>query len=314
MDKIYLLFSVKMSKVLHSNCRKKFCDLLKFSKEVQIYSRIISCMVIFDEKRYASACVEPPVPKCYFGQLDAHNDVLVFENLEHSGYRKYNGGKYLTDMDHCRVVLRRIAQFHAFSTLIQRDADQRLFDLFPFAVDATIFSEIFHSRMAVVKTELAKYLCDKSTKMMMGEAERKVERHLQELFWNLVELRAQPSNIRMSVLVHGALDINNVMFQYDESSGRPICAKFLDFSCLTVSSPVIDISYFLHSSVVPEVASQNHSGLLQYYHRAHTDAIKSFGMHGYEMELEDMLSEYHSIRVRWSACFEVSGFKCYNLQ
>jgi hypothetical protein len=254
-------------------------------------------MVIFDEKRYASACVEPPVPKCYFGQLDAHNDVLVFENLEHSGYRKFAGGKYLNDIDHCRVVLRRIAHFHAFSTLIQRDADQRLFDLFPFAVDASIFSESFFSKVAVVRTELSKYFCAKSAKMTLGEAEKRVERHLQDLFWKLIELRAQPSNIRMSVLVHGSLDINNVMFQYDESSGRPICAKFLDFSSLTVSSPVIDISYFLHSSVLPEIASQNHSGLLLYYHRAHTEAIKSFGMHGFEMELEDFLSEYHSIQV-----------------
>ena len=76
-------------------------------------------MVIFDEKRYASACLEPPVPKCYLAQLDAQNDVLVLENLEHSGYRKYAGGKFFTDVDHCKVVLRRIAHFHAFSTLIQ---------------------------------------------------------------------------------------------------------------------------------------------------------------------------------------------------
>ena len=60
---------------------------------------------------------------------------------------------------------------------------------------------------------------------------------------------------------------------------------------------MVDISYFLHSSVLPEVASHNHSSLLQYYHRAHTEAIKSFGMHGYEMEMEDLLTEYHSVQV-----------------
>ena len=60
---------------------------------------------------------------------------------------------------------------------------------------------------------------------------------------------------------------------------------------------MVDISYFLHSSVSPDVASHNHSSLLQYYHRAHTEAIKSFGMHGYEMEMEDLLTEYHAIQV-----------------
>ena len=60
---------------------------------------------------------------------------------------------------------------------------------------------------------------------------------------------------------------------------------------------MVDISYFLHSSVLPEVASHNHSSLLHYYHRAHTEAIKSFGMHGYEMEMEDLLTEYHAVQV-----------------
>lgn len=100
--------------------------------------------------------------------------------------------------------------------------------------------------------------------------------------------------MRMCVLAHGSLDLRNIVFQYDETSGRPISAKFLDFSSMTVSSPIIDISYFLHSSVLPEVAAHHHSTLLTVYHRAHLEAIKSFGMHGFEMELDDLLTEYHA--------------------
>ena len=77
---------------------------------------------------------------------------------------------------------------------------------------------------------------------------------------------------------------------------------------------MVDISYFLHSSVLPEVASHNHSSLLQYYHRAHTEAIKSFGMHGYEMDMEDLLTEYHAVQVNHrdltvdSLLFTATGF------
>jgi hypothetical protein len=262
--------------------------------------------------RYSSACIEPPVPKCYLGQLDAQNDVLVLEDLGQTGYRKYSGNhssvnnaatlisaksnsRYLSDVDHCRVVLRRLAHFHAFSTLIQRDADETLLDLFPFAVDASVFREQFQARVAVVKAELVRYLvCNKGMVSDTDEAADKVERHLQDLFWRLVELRAQPHNMRMCVLAHGSLDLRNIVFQYDETSGRPISAKFLDFSSMTVSSPIIDISYFLHSSVLPEVAAHHHSTLLTVYHRAHLEAIKSFGMHGFEMELDDLLTEYHA--------------------
>ena len=115
-------------------------------------------MAIFDEKRYASACVEPPVPKCYLGQLDAQNDVLVLENLGQSGFQKYSNGSHLSDLDHCRVVLRRLAHFHALSMLIQRDAEQTFLDLFPFAVDASTFREVFFTRTAIIKRELCKYL------------------------------------------------------------------------------------------------------------------------------------------------------------
>ena len=31
-----------------------------------------------------------------------------------------------------------------------------------------------------------------------------------------------------------------------------------------------------------------------FFHRAHLEAIKSFGMHGFEMELDDLLTEYHA--------------------
>ena len=168
-------------------------------------------MVSYDEKRYSSACIEPPVPKCYLGQLDAQNDVLVLEDLGQSGYRKYSGNtaasaytsgpgvggsggvssgvsggalscnsRYLSDVDHCRVVLRRLAHFHAFSTLIQRDAEETLLDLFPFAVDASVFREQFMARVAVVKSELVRYLvCNKGMVSDTDEAADKVERHLQ---------------------------------------------------------------------------------------------------------------------------------------
>ena len=154
-------------------------------------------MVSYDEKRYSSACIEPPVPKCYLGQLDAQNDVLVLEDLGQSGYRKYSGnpisggvapasgcnGRYLSDVDHCRVVLRRLAHFHAFSTLIQRDAEETLLDLFPFAVDASVFREQYQNRVAVVKAELVRYLvCNKGMVSDADEAADKVERHLQVRF------------------------------------------------------------------------------------------------------------------------------------
>lgn len=268
---------------------------------------MIHSMIRFDEKRYPAACVEPPVPKCFLSQLDAQNDVLVLENLNvPGGYRKYPKDQ-LTDLDHCRVVLRRLAHFHAISTLIQRDSEMPLTDLYPFAIEASAFQRKFWARMARVKRELCRYLLASGKRGFGGaegsaaRADAVVTRHLTDLFWKLVELRAHPADRRLSVLVHGGLDLSNVVFQYDDdpatgaaTGGRPICAKFLDFSTLTVSSPVVDISYFLHRAVHPDLTAAHHATLVQHYHRSHAEAIKSFGMHGYEMEMETLLEEYRA--------------------
>ena len=53
----------------------------------------------YDEIRYPSACVEPPVPKCYLGQLDAQNDVLVLENLGQSGKITYETFGYTFEVN-----------------------------------------------------------------------------------------------------------------------------------------------------------------------------------------------------------------------
>jgi len=281
------------------NAKHKFRQLLKFSKEVQVYMKIIKCMYIFDEKRYTSACVEPPVPKLYFAQMDALNDCLVIENLSQDGFIKFSskfaGQKTLSDMDHCRVVLRALAHFHAYSTIIQRDSEEPLLELWPFAVEATNFKETFRERMRPVKEQICQYLMWRKSRpenKISEEVEEKVENNLQELFWKLVELRVPPENERITVLIHGAANLDNIMFSYDEFSGRPNQAKLVDFSKVAVSSPVVDVSYFLYSSVHPLLISEHYVALLQAYHHAHLEAIKGFGMHGYEIDFEILVQEY----------------------
>ena len=57
-------------------------------------------------------------------------------------------------MDHCRIVLRALAHFHAYSTIIQRDSEEPLLDLWPFAVEASNFREVWAARMRPVKEQV----------------------------------------------------------------------------------------------------------------------------------------------------------------
>ena len=46
-------------------------------------------------------------------------------------------------------------------------------------------------------------------------------------------------------------------------------AKLVDFSRVAVSSPVVDVSYFLYSSVHPLLISEHYVALLQVLHPSH---------------------------------------------
>ena len=109
-------------------------------------------------------------------------------------------------MDHCRVVLRALAHFHAYSTIIQRDSEEPLLELWPFAVEATNFKETFRERMRPVKEQICQYLMWRKSRpenKISEEVEEKVENNLQELFWKLVELRVPPVDETILVLIHG---------------------------------------------------------------------------------------------------------------
>ena len=101
-------------------------------------------------------------------------------------------------------------------------------------MDASVFREQYQARVAVVKSELVRYLvCNKGMVSDTDEAADKVERHLQDLFWQLVELRAQPHNMRMCVLAHGSLDLRNIVHLSLTSFKKPLISYEQLFSSLT---------------------------------------------------------------------------------
>ena len=61
-DHEILSLSLRLVAERHTD-KRKFRELLRFSKEVQVYQNVIHSMMIYDEKRYPAACVEPPVPR-----------------------------------------------------------------------------------------------------------------------------------------------------------------------------------------------------------------------------------------------------------
>ena len=114
-----------------------------------------------------------------------------------------------------------------------------MLELWPFAVEATNFKEKFRERMRPVKEQIFQYLMWRKSRpenKISEEVEEKVENNLQELFWKLVKLRVPHENERIAVLIHVTANLDNIMFSYDEFSGRPNQVRriFLNFLLLSI--------------------------------------------------------------------------------
>lgn len=174
--------------------KHKFKQLLRFSKEVQVYMEIIRPMFrfiktdqIFCSKMITSSlCSEmsphlsfpsPPIAEVFLGQIDALNDCLVMENISHSGFVKYkqkiedtednkseksdkrsDNDKSVPELiSHCNIVLQNIAKFHALSLVISRLEGQALSEIFPFAVEGEGFRQEFKHRILPLREKILEY-------------------------------------------------------------------------------------------------------------------------------------------------------------
>lgn len=85
-----------------------------------------------------------------------------------------------------------------------------------------------------------------------------------------------------TVLCHGDLWINNVMFKEDD-------VKMFDFQATAWASPAYDILYFLITSISDEVKVENFDNLIEFYHEQLSEGLKKLR---YEQDIPT-LSEIH---------------------
>ena len=145
---------------------------------------------------------------------DSKKPLLVLEDLKPEGFRMAEG-LHGVNMDHCLLVLRNLARFHAAS-LALRQKQPEMFQ--PFT--STIFREELKSALERFFPVYIKQLAEEVEKW--PEYERfaaklhQLSHNAMDIFINAVERKED----EFTVLAHGDLWLNNVMFGYSESSGE----------------------------------------------------------------------------------------------
>lgn len=94
-------------------------DTLNFDKELEIYSEIFPKMIDLTGQMFSADCLN---------FIKSPSKILVLEDLCPMNYKVANRKSGL-DFDHCSLVLRKLAQFHA-SSMVLRENENQIFDNF----------------------------------------------------------------------------------------------------------------------------------------------------------------------------------------
>lgn len=245
-----------MLKVAHNSelYSKEMTKWDMFSTEVGMYQEVVPEF----EEMYANKGL-----KVKFGanayKLPINEQYVLLEDLTRKGFKNSPRLECL-NMEHCKAVLKKLAQWHAASA--KRIEKKGLYD-YKYAKGLFIESG----------RELFKNMLENSLKHLIKSAKnlRNHEEYLQhleqlkgyvvDLFYEQCKLDEQEFN----VLNHGDCWSNNIMFKYDKD-GKLEETYFVDLQVTGYGSPAQDLLYFIISSAQLDIKVNKFDYMIKYYH------------------------------------------------
>ncbi|XP_017122321.1 uncharacterized protein LOC108142786 isoform X1 [Drosophila elegans] len=234
-----------------------------FSNEINAYRHLAPLL--------ASHSRQQLFPVCYIAETQDRRDadggepIIVLQDLKALGYRMRDrlAGLELRD---CLLVMKKLAQLHAASLAAQE------LESSCFASQAQQLQEIVYCDEAA---EFYATILDTSVQQAMesldganaDESLTEPIRLLEELRCNLFGKLKQEINATAeaphSVICHGDLWVNNIMFRPD-----PEEVIFFDLQAMRRSSPVFDILHFIYTSTRRPLRDVHTDTLLAAYSEA----------------------------------------------
>ncbi|KAL1505451.1 hypothetical protein ABEB36_005019 [Hypothenemus hampei] len=237
---------------------------LGFEREIHVYSKILPAFWnLQDEhlmKRFQS------IPRCYLTMLSDHNEALVLENIKSLGFKLYDRKQVMT-LDHIQAVLKVLGQWHALSFAL-KEKKPLLLEQLTCNWKCTAAAIFVNSHVGEWINLAQKYLIQtlevqEELELLHKYKEKTRNQTATDIIKSILSIEKH-----QVVVTHGDCWNNNLMFKYqDFSLNVPSEVKILDFQIASISSPVIDLSYFIYA-VSSEEQLQHFPQLLKTYYEA----------------------------------------------
>lgn len=231
-----------------------------FKKEVDLYTTVFPEMLDGLDKN---------IPECFLGLED---DVIVLEDMAHNGFEMTDKLKPF-DLEHCRILMRMLAKFHAKSLIFEEVYQKNLHDEFSHCMQETLWP---------LKEGRAKAMFDAAVKgtisvidLMPGldqEQRAKFKAKVEELCEDHAG-KLLPSTKHKNVLCHGDLWANNILFKYDDDE-KPVECCLIDFQLARYNPPAHDVLCFLQFTTMRQLREDHCDELFKIYHETVSAVLK----------------------------------------
>lgn len=265
----------------HSRRQLYRCDEA-FNNEIAAYNHVLPLL-----SRFISP--EPYFPKCYFAGKDDTGELIVLEDLKPQNFKMLSRLQGL-DFEHCQLVMKELAKFHAASIAAKR-ADFTEFRLKVNSLKDIVYcddaQQFYHNVLGSAVEEALDSLRESNTDGSLTKAIQYLENMQPVLYSKLKELilKQTGSNI---VVCHGDLWINNMMFQTDQVTGKPVAVRFFDLQAMRYSSPIFDILHFLYTSTRRATRDAYLNEILETYCQALMEHIDSHHYPDSQKDLDEI--------------------------
>lgn len=260
------------------------------AKNFQVYNREIASYThwhpllrqIRDEAGLTSEELSLDVPEIYYTCLDdtkgADNlTVVIMEELSSQGFVMVD--KHVCcSVEEAKMTLGALANFHALSFMMlkrYKNADESY--SLPSTVDYVLHPHDFKKVVIpILSSKVPLYI-----KMIRHFGHEKAANWLEEQMKRLDELHT-PKNISeigpLALICHGDIWNNNILYRYDETTGKLKDVRLVDWQIITPDNPGRDVFHFLNSSTTPDVRRESGQEMVDHYITTLLSALEKLGL------------------------------------
>uniref|UniRef100_A0A1B6M8F0 CHK kinase-like domain-containing protein n=1 Tax=Graphocephala atropunctata TaxID=36148 RepID=A0A1B6M8F0_9HEMI len=195
---------------------------------------------------------------------------MVLEDLKVSGFEMVDRRKLL-DFDHCKLFAEASAKLHGLGIALN-NSNPELIKGFYFENDK--LDDYMKLFMGNSLTYMATYLEDKPTYKKQFDIIKELSEN--GIYWTIYKEMLEVCKTKpIQTLTQADPWCTNMMFRY--SSGRVKAIKIVDFQCVKLNSPIVELVMFLSISANLEVRQTRLNDVYQIYCDSLNGNLEEFG-------------------------------------